>query len=198
MTIEGGNDMKKKNAVLLIVFGILLVAGLIVFGILKDGKIFAKNEGTFSEAELSMMNKRIRKVMHQDVNNQSYYGGCYYEQGNLYILVTKEYKNAMPEVKEAIEKEEGVILRKVKYRLWELEELCDEITQKRMELERTENERTRGFLEDVNTWGVDEIENRVHVGMKDLNLWKQMRFRILFGLVGDHRIEFESGEAVVD
>ena len=190
--------MKNKKRIIwgIIAVVTVMVVGLSLYGIFGKEKPFEPEQGPYTQSELQLMNKRIRKVMHQDENNRSYYGGCYLDNGNLIIMVTKEFKNAMPEVKEAIEKEEGVILRKVKYTLVELEELQDEIWDMRMELEETGSESTKKFLEDFNTGGVYEMENRVGVGIKDLTLWKQMKFRTLFHLWGDGRILFESNSGV--
>ena len=188
--------MKKKLTITLIILGILLGVGAIIYSFTNKEAFFEQEQGSFSQSELLSMNKRIQTVMYSDENYHSYYGGCYLKNGNLVILVTKEFKDAIPEVKEAISQEEGVIVRDAKYTYLELKELNEELWDKRMELEESGSESTKAFLKDFNTGGVYEDENRVYVGIKDLTLWKQIRFRTLFQLWGDGRIMFESNSGV--
>jgi long-subunit acyl-CoA synthetase (AMP-forming) len=67
------------------------------------------------------------------------------------------------------------------------------------ELVEKGNEKQKEFLDRFISSALYENTNCVGVGIKDMTIIDCIRFRIMFGLVGDYRIEFESvGEVILD
>ena len=194
--------MKNKRLwfrLVLIIVGLFVVFMILVLPDLVKRKTIGPGMGAGGRGQATGIAHDLRSVLHKDSDWRTYYGGLYLSGEKVVVLVTGKYKNATPEVKEFIKENEGIILKKCKYTLLELDELQDELWEKLDELVEKGNEKQKEFLDRFVSSALYENTNCVGVGIKDMTIIDCIRFRIMFGLVGDYRIEFESvGEVILD
>ena len=173
----------------LVIVGVLVVFMILVLPDLVTKKTIGPRLGGSGAEEIV---QDFHGVLYKDSKYRTFYGGMYVSGDDVVILVTRKYRKATPEVKEFLKEQDGIVVKKCKYTLLELQELQEEIWDKRDELAENANGKQKEFLNRLVTSGTYQHKNCLHIGIKDMTFADCIRFRIMFGLVGDYRVEFES------